>query len=382
VTDPITLAAAFVDEISSRAADIERARRMPDDLAHRMAQAGLFRMLVPTRYGGLECHPQRFVDTLERVARADGAVGWVLMIGSTTGVCAASLAEPWAKRVYAEEPDTITCGVTAPLGRAVAAPGGIVVSGRWPFGSGCHVADWICGGTLTLENGKPITDKRGAPEARLVFFEKTDVTIHDNWDTAGLRGTGSNDIEVRDVFVPDGRWSVLGGRPHVDEPLYRFPTLGLLALGVSAVALGIARHALDTFVEMASDKVPTGSARALANRPSVQEDVALAAARLDAARALTREAIDRAWQEAQGSGRLALETKARLRLAAVNNTWSAVDVVDRLYHAAGGSSVYSTNDLQRCFRDVHVATQHIMVARPVWEVVGRVLLGQDPRTLL
>jgi alkylation response protein AidB-like acyl-CoA dehydrogenase len=214
------------------------------------------------------------------------------------------------------------------------------------------------------------------------MFPAAEVTIHDTWHTTGLRGTGSNDIEVSDVFVPEGRWSVLGGRARIDAPLYRFPTLGLLALGVSAVSIGIARHAIQAFTDLASAKVPTGSARTLADRAGTQKDLARARALVESAVAFTHQAIDRAWAEAEGPGRLGLDAKAELRLAATNNAWAAADAVALLYHAAGGSSIYEQSVLQRCFRDVHVATQHIMVAQPTWEMVGKVMLGIDPKTLL
>jgi indole-3-acetate monooxygenase len=233
-----------------------------------------------------------------------------------------------------------------------------------------------------MEDGKPRTNAHGAPETILALFPAAEVTIHDTWRTSGLCGTGSHDIEVRDVLVPTGRWTVLGGRSRIDAPLYRFPTLGLLALGVSAVSIGIARHAIEAFMELAGAKVPTGSSRTLANRGSTQKDLARARVLVESAVAFTHRAIDRAWDEAHGGTRVSLDAKAELRLAATNNAWSAAEAVDLLYHAAGGSSIYDHNVLQRCFRDVHVATQHIMVAQPTWEMVGKVMLGIDPKTLL
>ena len=169
----------------------------------------------------------------------------------------------------------------------------------------------------------------------------------------------------------------LGNRAQVDAPLYRFPTFGLLALGVSAVSIGIAQRAIDEFVDLAGAKTPTGSTRALANRPAVQKDLAQAQARLASARALTAMYIDEAWQQANDEGRLSIDTKAKLRLAASNNAWSAVEVVDTLYHAAGGTAIYTKSKLQQCFRDVHIPTQHIMVAQPTFEVIGRVQLGME-----
>lgn len=373
---------AVHDDIERRADELESARRMPDDLARRMAAAGMFRLLVPACYGGAQVHPQTFFHALVDTARRDGAAGWCQMIGATTGMLAASLPKQWADTIYGADPDVITSGVTAPLGRAETVEGGLRVSGRWPFGSGCQVSDWICGGCLIMEDGKPRQGASGLPESVLVMFPADEVTIHDTWHTSGLCGTGSHDIEVADAFVPEGRWTVLGGRPQIDAPLYRFPTLGLLALGVSAVAVGIAEHAVEAFVALATAKTPTGSRRTLAERPGTQKDLARARALLRAARAYTADAIGQAWDEAERQGRLTLERKADLRLAASNNTWSAVEAVDLMYHLGGGSSVYETNVLQRCFRDVHVATQHIMVAQPTYEVVGKVMLGIDPRTML
>jgi alkylation response protein AidB-like acyl-CoA dehydrogenase len=374
--------APFLPEISAAADDIERQRRMPDDLAARMAGAGLFRILVPECYGGGEVHPRRFFDTLAATGKADGAVGWVLMIGATTGLMSASLPEEWSRVLYADNPDNITSGVTAPIGRAVPVDGGMQVTGRWPFGSGSQVSDWICGGSLIMENGEPRKGPHG-PQSLLMFFPKEAVTIHeDTWYTSGLCGTGSHDIEVRDEFVPEGRWVELGRRARIDRPLYRFPTLGLLAIGVSAVAIGIAEHAIEHFIDLATDKVPTGASRSLANRPAAQKDLARAQAMVGAARAFTAEAIEEAWAESIGSGKLSMDHKAKLRLAATNNAWAAAEAVDLLYHAAGGSAIYTRSPLQRCFRDVHVATQHIMVAQPTYEVVGKLSLGLDPKQLL
>lgn len=379
---PLPALTPFLAEIAALGPDIERQRRMPDDLARRMAGAGLFRMLVPAAYGGGEVHPQVFFDTLAATASADGAVGWVLMIGATTGVMAASLPEVWSQTLYGDHPDNITSGVTAPIGRAVPVDGGMRVTGRWPFGSGSQVSQWICGGCLIMEGDAPRQGPYG-PQSLLMFFPRDDVTIHeDTWFTSGLCGTGSHDIEVTDVFVPEGRWVELGRRARVDAPLYRFPTLGLLAIGVSAVAIGIAERAIEAFIELATEKVPTGSRRALAERSGAQKDLARAQALVGAARALTRDAIENAWSAAAGAGRLGLPHKAQLRLAASNNAWSAAEAVDLLYHAAGGTAIYQKSPLQRCFRDVHVATQHIMVAQPTYEVLGKISLGIDPKQLL
>ncbi len=368
-TDPLQLEAAraLAPEISARAADSEAARRLAPELAAKLAAAGLFSICVPARYGGGELSARDVLRVIEAVARADGAAGWCVMIGATTGVLAASLPEPFAREIYAANPRVVTGGAAAPIGRARAVAGGHQVSGRWSFGSGCQHSDWLVGGTVMDTPG----------EARLMFFARDQVQIHDTWYTGGLRGSGSHDFEVADAFVPEGRSVRLGSRPLCDGPLYRFPVFGLLALGVSAVALGIARRALDELVELASKKVPTGSARNLASRSVVQRQVAEGEAALRSAQAYVYGAIDSAWRTASAGQSLPLATRADLRLAAANAAWSSARAVDLAYHAAGGTAVYDSSPLSRCFRDIHVATQHMMVAQPIYEVVGRVALGQN-----
>jgi alkylation response protein AidB-like acyl-CoA dehydrogenase len=370
--------AAIAAAVRDRATEFERARRLPDDVAGDLAAAGVFRMLVPAEHGGLQAHPDAFVDVLRTLARGDGATGWCAMIGATTGSLAASLDADWARRIYGEDPLAITCGVTAPMGRATPVEGGWTVTGRWPFGSASANASWICGGAMVLgEDGEPERGDDGAPHVRLMLFPADEVIRHDNWHVSGLRGTGSGDIEVDGAFCPEGRSVVLGGRPRVDAPLFRFPTFGLLALGVAAVALGIGERALEELVDLAGGKVPSGGRRPLAARAPVQADAARAEAALRSARAFMSEAIGRAWARAEAGERLTTEDRADLRLAAVNATWAAVDATDRCYHAAGGSAIHEASPLQRCFRDVHVATQHVMVAQPVWELTGRVRLGLE-----
>ncbi len=304
---------------------------------------------------------------IEEISRADGAAGWCVMIGATTGMLAASLPEDWAREIYGRRPDVITGGVTAPMGVATPAVDGPRVTGRWSFGSGCQHSDWLVGGTRM---GAGV-----APETRLMFFAPDQFRVHDTWHASGLRGTGSHDFEVENAFVPEGRSVVLGGHARVSGPLYEFPTLGLLALGVCAVALGIARRALDEFVLLAGGKVPTGSARTLANRPVVQRQVGEAEAALRSARAYVFASIDAAWRVACEGRSLPIDLRADLRLAAANAAWRAAQAVDLVYHAGGGTAVYASSPLQRCFRDVHVATQHIMVAQPLFEVFGRAALG-------
>ncbi len=362
------------------ALQFEQAGRLPADIADQFAEAGFFHLLVPQKYGGLEVHPKAFIEVLKSIAKGDGSAAWNVMIGATTGCLAASLPENFARQIYG--PRTLSVGVTAPLGRADIVAGGYRVTGRWPFASGCQNAQWICGGCFVFENGQQVNNEKGVPDVHLMMFEASQVEIEDTWRVSGLKGTGSHHMNVQEQFVPDGRGVVLGGRALVRTPLYQFPMLGLLALGVSSVSLGIGYGALAAFKALAGVKTPTGSRKPLVERALVQAEVARAVADLKSAEAFMKEAIDQAWEQALNGERLSVESKANLRLSAANATHKSVAAVDRLYQAGGGSSIYEDSPLQRCFRDVHVTTQHIMVASPIFEVVGRVELGLAPRSPL
>lgn len=362
--------------------EFEQERRLTTGITQQFAKAGFFHMLVPREYGGFEVHPKTFVQVLKLIASGDGSAGWNVMIGATTGLLAASLPENFASEIYGSAPGVLTVGVTAPLGKADKVQGGYRVTGRWPFASGCQNADWICGGSFIYENGDQAINDKGAPDIHLMMFKAGEVEIEDTWNVSGLRGTGSHHFSVEDLFVPEGRSVVLGGRAKIKKPLYQFPMLGLLALGVSSVSLGIGYRALSAFKEFAGTKKPTGSSRTLIDRSLIQADVARSVADLKSSEAFINAAIDEAWSYAQAGERLGTDTRANLRLAAVNATHKSVSAVDRLYQAGGGTSIYEDSPLQQCLRDIHVTTQHIMVASPVYEVVGRVELGLAPGSML
>jgi alkylation response protein AidB-like acyl-CoA dehydrogenase len=175
---------------------------------------------------------------------------------------------------------------------------------------------------------------------------------------------------------------LVGGRPVVDGPLYTFPTLGLLAVGVASVPLGLARRALDELVPIAADRIPMGSSRPLSQQPAVQRAVAEASAIIGAARSYLRDTVAAAWEAALGGARLERDQRIGLRLAAVHTTWEAARAVEMLYHAAGGASAQPEGVVvARCFRDVNVATQHGMVSRRMFETIGRHRLGLDAAEL-
>ena len=379
MTDPIASARALQPKLRERAAEIEAARRLPADLSAEFARAGLYRMCVPEVYGGLELPPMKTMEVIETVAAADGSAAWCVFIAATTGTVLALLPEKGAREVFSHE-ETLLGGVFAPRGEAHAEAGGFRVNGRWAWGSGTQNADWVMGGCRIFEDGKPATRKNGAPVTRMMIARASEVTFHDTWYVSGLSGTGSTDFEFTDVFVPEHRAVGLGIDRPLDRPLYAFPQFGFLAMGIAAVSLGLARAAIDELVAIAGGKTPTGSSRPLAARQAAQSEVARAEAERRSARALFYEAIEAAWETACSKGRIDVEDRRDVRLATTHAVLSCASAVDRMYNLAGGTSVYQTSPLQRIFRDVHVATQHMMVAPSTLEVIGRLLLGLDTET--
>ena len=369
------IAAALLESVAARAADTEAQRRLPADLAAELAQAGLFRMLVPTSLGGAEVDVATLFNRLEQLGRADAATGWCVMIGGTTALISAWLPEEHACEIWADS-NVITGGVFAPMGRALLDGDDYIVSGRWAWGSGSANCSWLLGGAVIMEGGEMRRLPNGAPDHRMMVMRRHEVELIDTWDALGMRGTGSGDLAAKDVRVPQGRSvSFITDTPRETGPLYRFAPFGLLALGIAGVASGNALGALDDLKALAVAKKGQGSSRSLAERGVVQADFAVAQADLNAARALVYAEIAAAWDRVVAGDTLDLPARARLRLAATRLTQVSARVAAKMHELAGGTSVYASHPLNRRFRDAHVATQHVMVAPPTLELAGRVLLG-------
>lgn len=365
-------ARAVGESLGARSSEIEELRRLPDDIVEALIDLGIFRSFIPECYGGYQQGLAEGLGVLEELGYWDGAVGWCAMIGASTALQSAYLPEEYARSIYADDPRVITGGTAEPRGVASVVEGGIVANGRWSWGSGAHHCSWI-GGGCRLETD----DAEARPRLLFVFFEKDQVILHDTWHVGGLRGTGSGDFEVRDAFVPEGRWvERYVDPPRVDHPLYKFPHLGLLALGVTSVGMGMARRSLDELREIAEGKHYVGSRRTLAQRPGVQATFAEAEASLHAARDYVDAAVRSGWQAAQGGG-LEVEHRRQLRLAATHGMRASVSVVDAMYELAGGSAVFESSPLERLFRDIHVAASHGMVAQRTYELTGRIALGLE-----
>ena len=384
--DPIAAADELARAVAPRVDEIEANRFLPQDIADHAAHLGLHRLFIPAAYGGLEANPMTLVDVAERIARVDGSTAWCVFIGATSGMTAAFMEEAEARVAFAD-PMSIAAGVFAPRGKAQhAEENGVLgyrVSGRWQWGSGSRNARIIMGGAMILgEDGKPEMSPEGVPQNRMMIFNADQVQLHDTWRVSGLCGTGSTDFEVGDIFVPATRAPSLISDKPLQRPLYCFPTFGLLGIGISAVALGLARGSIDALIELASGKTPQGSTKPLALRPKAQFDVSEAEALTRSARSYLAETIEAAWAAASSDGRITVEHRRDIRLATTHAVKSAARAVNLMYTLGGGTSVYRTSPLQRHFRDVHVATQHMMVSDATYELTGRLFLGVPTNTAM
>ena len=378
-TDQLLSAVADVaPDVRSMSAQIETQRRLPQPLVDTLTNAGFFRMLIPQSLSGLEVDVATLIQVIEATAALDGSVGWSVMIGATGGLTSGYLPIQTAREIYGSDPKIVTAGAIAPRGKARPVESGYQVSGRWPFNSGCEYCAWLMGNCMVSEpDGTPRLRPNGQPEIRMMLFPAVDAEIIDTWSVSGLRGSGSHDIAVHDLFIPEEKTTAFGLDPPTQPgPLYLFPAFGLLAVSVASVALGIAQGSIDCLTELAHKKIPTGGRRTLSERPYTQMQVAQAQAQLQAARAglctMAQEIWDTLWIEAS---RFLYSNVQLFALPPITLRVSPPRLSTPCITLAGTSAIWDSSPLQRAFRDIHVLTQHAVVAPPIYELAGRVLLG-------
>ena len=376
----LEVARSFRSRILAERDHIEASRRLPEDLARELARDGFFRIFLPKAYGGLDLTPREALEIFEELARADASVAWCVWNGNTHWT-AAQLSPEAARTIHAN-PDVITANSTRASGRAQVVPGGYRVNGRWSLVSGCELGTWMVLLCVVHEDGKPRLTQAGAPQTRFMLLPSEACAIIDTWTVGGLRGTGSHDVAVNDVFVPDTYGSGFTD-PHVlPEPRYRIPPFSRVIPGLGAMALGIARTAIETFTEIAGAKTPERTTQMLRDNHGAQVRVSQAESLVRSARLFLLDTLDRLWSPLIATGEVTMVARAHVRLAASHAVTSAVQAVDLLYIGAGASALYTSCPLERAFRDVHAITQHIGVNPRVMETTGRVLFGLEPDTPL
>jgi len=374
----LKLAEDHYEGLSQRGAEIDQLRSLPQPLAEQLAGQGFYRLITPVTLSGLGFSPEALCRICEALAMANGSVAWCVFIGSTSQYLLGALPPSQLERMLASQ-NLITSGVFADSGTALFqerdGQAGYVINGHWRWGSGCHNASWISGGIHEIDGaGAPLS--REAPLSR-AFFQPDEIQIQDNWHVSGLRGSGSSDYIASNLWLPAERLSTnIDHSVHAQLPIYRFPRFALLGIPIGAICLGMARSAINEVLQVAQQKTPQGSRRSLAMRAALHKDMAVADTKLQAARSWFYQSIDAAWADAQSADET-LAHRSRIRAANVHAVTTAIEVIDRMYTVLGGTSVFETCCLQQHFRDVHVASQHMMVGEPVMEMAGRVMLGLD-----
>ena len=348
-------------EIAQRADEAEALGTLPIDLVERMRAAGIFRALQPRSLGGFEVAPVEFIEMIEELARADGSAGWIAAIGAGAPAFTAWLEPAVANELFGSDADFLAATVFAPTGRAVPDSGGrFALDGRWPFASGCRHAEWLLAGMLVLDGDAPRMIPEHGPDWRLAFFPRANAEIVDNWDVLGLRATGSNDVVARGLHVAEEHTiSPFFQSARHDGPLWRLAFFTLVGVALVGVPLGIARRALDEFTDLATTKMRAGTFESVAEDPAAQVEFASAEASLRSARAFVIDEASALWHTACTGDPPSLEQRAGFQLAAQQAMRAARQAVDATFDLTGAGAVHATHPLQRCFRDLHTASQHV-----------------------
>jgi indole-3-acetate monooxygenase len=371
---PLDAARKLVPLIQSCVSQTEAQRELPRALFEALADAGMFRLALPRSLAGFELELPTYIQVIEDIGKADASTGWNVNQGAIFATYAARMPHEVARAIWVDTPRSVVANSPAPTATAVVVPGGYRVTGRQGFSTGCRHAAWIAVHCHVRENGQ-IRLEDGQPERRYLFVPVAEAELLDTWHVRGMRGTGTHHFAVNDVFVPAERTVLAVTAPLVEPgPLYRIPRTLLFASGDAAVALGLARTCLATFVDLAGAKTPRAMQALLRDQSMIQVDVGHAEAHVRSGRAFLSETVGDAWAAAS-AGALTLDHRATLRLATTHAIRLAAQVVDLLYNAAGATAVYEDHPLQRQFQDIHVITQHLQGRLAHYELVGRHCLG-------
>ena len=379
-------AIGLAEQIREASDEIETGRRIPQSIATAMKEAGVFGMAMPRAWGGPELDPLMQIRVIEALAMADGSVGWCAMIGCDSGYVSAFLEQDVAREMYRDL--LVATGAAATTtGKAQRVPGGYRVSGRFPFVSGCHHCEWAWLGCTVVVDGTQRVDGNGIPETRQCFLRLSQCEIMDTWYTTGLRGTGSNDLVVRDVFVPEEHTFSFQDAQLVKRsgPLYAFPFM-FIAKG-PGTALGIARHAIDILTETAAGK--PARRYTLGERvelPKLLRRRRLRSGRswagrelfLTSARAHVFDVVGDLWASLLDGRQPTNRQLALFTTLYPHSVGVCVEMVQLIYKATGGGAVYQKGPLDRCLRDVLTANQHVVATARTYEMAGRLLLDLEP----
>lgn len=378
--DAALAAREIAPELSARARETERLGTLPPDLVDAARRAGLFGLATPRALGGAELPPATVVEVLEELCRADGSAGWTIMIGNGTAYLA-WLDPSVAADLLGPHTDVISACVFAPSGRLTPAGAGFRLDGKWSFSSGCLHADWFINGAMVFDGESPRMIPGRGPDWRLAAFPAADGAVIDNWDVAGLRGTGSHDVAARSVPVRAEHTmaSIFEPARH-DGPLWRFPFFTLAGTFLVSFPLGVARRALDELARFAPTKIRPPGPASIAEDGDLQVALTRAEGGLQAARAFVFDALGDMWDTACAGDVPSVEQRACFMLANQQAMRAAVDAVDTAFGFAGAAAFQADHPIGRCFRDLHAAAAHIYFAPAAAKRYAKTRLGLEQPT--
>jgi len=377
--DILGRARALAPLLAAEADEIERHRQLTPKVIAALTEGGFYKLLLPKNIGGAEVPPQVFLGVLEEIAKADASTAWCL---GQCGVCAmvAAYLDPAVAHEIFDPPQAILAwGATA--GEARAVPGGYRTTWRWHFASGSRQASWIGAHVQIIEpDGKKRLKPDGKLAVRTILFPVTNATFHDVWDVVGLKGTGTDDYAVEDLFVPEKYTALRDDASERREagPLYKISSSMMYGLGFAAIALGVARATLDAAIETARGKQSRDLKTGMKHNNVVQATIGRGEAKLRAVRAYLYSTLAEVWRDLEAGKPLTIDHRLALRLASTWTIHQSAEVVDAAYHMAGATAIFHAQGFERRFRDIHAIAQQIQARDLHYESVGQILLGLDP----
>jgi len=384
VSAPLEIARALAPRIRERADEIEAGRQLPPDLVMAIAEAKLFKVAISEAEGGLGADILTTLQVIEEIARADGSTGWCVAMGINTFRQSAQFAPEVRRKLFHSDAIGVSAGSANPRGRAVAVNGGYRVTGHWFFASGCMHSSLLHGACKVFDGDTPRLRPSGDQDVRIAYFcPKSDARVIDTWNVSGMRGTGSHDIEVKDLFVPEEHtFSAMDRRARVTGPMNRMHGFDLAGCGFCCVGLGVARAAIDEFAELAQVKIPRSSSELLRERPLVQARIGEAEATLRSGRAFLFDTVGEMWRTVLAGDYVTERQRSDLRMAMTHAAQCAAKATHMVCATAGTTSIFTSSPLERYARDAEVVTRHNQLQFVNYEAVGRTILGLESNSPL
>ncbi|EPH32972.1 acyl-CoA dehydrogenase [Acinetobacter gyllenbergii] len=364
---------SLCQEIRERACtgEFDNQAYVSQDMIEKLKQVGVYRALVPKRFGGNEWSPKQFCELIEQLSKADGSVGWVASFGMSPAYLG-SLPEATLEQLYKDSPDIVFAGGIFPPQPAEITDDGVVVSGRWKFSSGCMGADIVGVGISPQKDN----EAQGLPRMAVMPANKAQIDM--TWDTVGLKGTGSHDLVVKDVLVAK-EWTFVRGEPSkLPEPFFKYPSLSLATQVLTVVGIGVAAAAIEEFQKLAPGKSSITGGAEIASRPVTQYEFAQVEAEFKAARVWFYDTMQIVWNEVLAGRTPSAEQISDMRLSCTHVARVCARVTRKIQMLAGMTAIYTHNPFSRFVNDTNVVTQHAFMGDATLQNAGLVSFGMKP----